>query len=65
MAPGVYENLVVEIVSADMTISSPVKGPFVVEKKGIAENVCVAKEVKYDNGVDDFVGEEGQFNPKN
>ena len=65
MAPGVYENLVVEIQTADMTISAPVKGPFVVEKKAITEHVCVAKEVKYDNGVGDFEGENGEFNPKN
>ena len=64
MAPGTYENFVVEISSADMTISTPVKGPFVVEKCAIAEKVCDAKEVKYDNGVGDFEGENGEFNPK-
>ena len=63
LAPGTYENFVVEISNAEMTISTPVKGPFVVEKCAIAENVCDAKEVKYDNGVDDFVGENGEFNP--
>lgn len=63
MAPGTYENFVVEISNADTKISTPVKGPFVVEKCAIAENVCDAKEVKYDNGVDDFVGENGEFNP--
>ena len=62
LAPGVYENFVVEISNAETTISTPVKGPFVVEKCAIAENVCDAKEVKYDNGVDDFVGENGEFN---
>ncbi len=65
LAPGTYENFVVEISNAEMTISTPVKGPFVVEKCAIAENVCDAKEVKYDNGVDDFVGENGEFNPQN
>jgi hypothetical protein len=65
LAPGVYENLVVEISTKSMTISSPVKGPFVVEKKAVSEQICVAKEVKYDNGIDDFVGENGEFNPKN
>ena len=63
MVPGTYENFVVEISNADTKISTPVKGPFVVEKCAITENVCDAKEVKYDNGVDDFVGENGEFNP--
>ena len=65
MAPGTYENFVVELSNAEMTISTPVKGPFVVEKCAIAENICDAKEVKYDNGVGDFEGENGEFNPKN
>ena len=65
MTPGTYENFVVEISNADMTISSPVKGPFVVEKCAIAENVVVAQEVKYDNGIGDFEGENGEFNPEN
>jgi hypothetical protein len=65
LAPGTYENFVVEISNADMTISTPVKGPFVVEKCAIAENVCDAKEVKYDNGIGDFEGENGEFNPVN
>jgi hypothetical protein len=65
LAPGEYENFVVEISNAETTISTPVKGPFVVEKCAIAENVCEAKEVKYDNGVGDFEGENGEFNPKN
>jgi len=65
MAPGIYENFVVEIASADMTISTPVRGPFVVEKCAIAEKVCVAEEQKYDNGIGDFGGENGEFNPKN
>lgn len=65
MAPGTYENFVVEISTANMTISTPVRGPFVVEKCAIAENVCVAKEVQYDNGLGDFEGENGEFNPQN
>jgi hypothetical protein len=65
LAPGTYENFVVEISNADMTISTPVKGPFVVEKCAIAENVCDANEVKYDNGIGDFEGENGEFNPVN
>ena len=65
LAPGSYENFVVEISNADMTISTPVKGPFVVEKCAIAENVCDAMEVKYDNGIGDFEGENGEFNPVN
>ena len=65
LAPGTYENFVVEISNAEMTISTPVKGPFVVEKCAIAENVCDAKEVKYDNGIGYFEGENGEFNPQN
>ena len=65
LAPGTYENFVVEISNAEMTISTPVKGPFVVEKCAIADNVCDAKEVKYDNGIGDFEGENGEFNPVN
>jgi hypothetical protein len=65
MAPGTYENFVVEISNADTKISTPVKGPFVVEKCAIAENVAVAQEVKLDNGVGDFEGENGEFNPVN
>ena len=65
VAPGTYENFVVEISNADMTISTPVKGPFVVEKCAICENICEAQEVKYDNGIGDFEGENGEFNPKN
>ena len=65
LAPGTYENFVVEISNAETTISTPVKGPFVVEKCAIAENICDAKEVKYDNGIGDFEGENGEFNPQN
>ena len=65
MAPGTYENFVVEIKNADMTISCPVKGPFVVEKCAITENAVEAREVRLDNGFDDFVGENGEFNPEN
>jgi hypothetical protein len=65
LAPGTYEALVVEVSNDTITTSLPVRGPFVVEKCAIAENTCEAKEVKHDNGVDDFVGENGEFNPKN
>ena len=65
MAPGTYENFSVEITYGDNVTSTPVKGPFVVEPCAIAEKVCVAKEVKYDNGVGDFEGEDGEFNPEN
>ena len=64
-APGIYENLVVEIKSDEGTTSATVKGPFVVEKCAVAEQVCTAKEIKYDNGIGDFEGENGEFNPKN
>jgi len=65
VAPGEYENLVVEISTAEATIASPVRGPFLVEERAIAEHTCVAQKVEHDNGVDDFVGENGEFNPKN
>ena len=65
LAPGVYENFVVEISNAEMTISTPVRGPFVVEKCAITEKVIDAREVKYDNGIGDFEGENGEFNPEN
>ena len=63
LAPGTYENFVVEISNAETTITTPVKGPFEVEAKAITEHVCEAKEVKYDNGIGDFEGENGEFNP--
>jgi hypothetical protein len=47
-----------------MTIASPVKGPFVVEKKAICEKTCTAVKIDHDNGIGDFEGENGQFNPK-
>ncbi len=65
VAPGTYEALVIEVSNGDFTTSLPVKGPFVVEKCAIAEKVCVATELEYDNGVGDFEGEEGEFNPEN
>ena len=65
LAPGVYENLVIEMANADGFTSTPVKGPFVVEKCALCETVCAAKEIKYDNGVGDFEGESGEFNPLN
>lgn len=64
LAPGNYENLVVEIVTNDVTIISPVKGPFVVEKCAVCERVCVAEQIDYDNQVPGFEGENGEFNPK-
>ena len=65
MAPGVYENLVVEISNKDMTIAAPVKGPFEVNRCAICDQICVAEKIDHDNGVDDFQGENGEFNPKN
>jgi hypothetical protein len=65
VAPGEYENLVVEISNAESTIASPVKGPFLVEERAIAEHTCVAQKVEHDNGIGDFEGENGEFNPKN
>ncbi len=65
LAPGTYEALVVEVSNGEFTTSLPVKGPFVVEKCAIAEKVCFATELEYDNGIGDFEGENGEFNPKN
>lgn len=65
LAPGIYEALVVEVSNGEITASLPVEGPFVVEKCAIAEKVCAAKEIPHDNGVGDFEGENGEFNPKN
>lgn len=65
LAPGSYENLVVEISNAEATIAAPVKGPFVVNRRGVCEHTCVAKKVEHNNSTDDFESEEGEFNPKN
>ena len=65
LAPGVYQNLVIEITNEAGTTATPVEGPFVVEKCALCEKVCVAEEKKYDNGVGDFEGENGEFNPLN
>ena len=65
VAPGEFENLVVEISSSEGTIASPVRGPFLAERCAISEQTCVAQEVKHDNGIGDFEGENGEFNPKN
>ena len=62
VAPGYYQNLVVEITDKNnVTISSPVKGPFQVSRLALCENTCVAKKVNYDNGVDDMIPEDGKF----
>ena len=65
LAPGTYEALVVEVSNGETIATLPVMGPFVVEKCAISEDVCVATEIEHDNGVGDFEGEEGEFNPKN
>ena len=66
MAPGSYENFVVEISYGENgEISTPVKGPFIVEKCAITENAVVAKKVELDNGIGGFEGENGEFNPEN
>ena len=65
LAPGTYEAFVIEVSNGEITTSLPVQGPFVVEKCTICEEVCVATEIDYDNGVGDFEGENGEFNPKN
>ena len=61
VAPGIYENFVVEISNAETTIGAPVKGPFVVKKCAVTENDVTAKKVEHDNGIGDFEGEDGSF----
>jgi hypothetical protein len=39
----------------------PVQGPFEVKSKALAEKVCRAEKADHNNGVDDFVGKEDQF----
>jgi RPA family protein len=36
-----------------------------VEKCAITENAVVAKKVELNNGIGDFEGENGEFNPEN
>ncbi len=63
VAPGFYENFVVEITNKEnVTISAPVKGPFLVERCAVASQDCVAKKVDHKNGVDDMTPEDGSFN---
>jgi hypothetical protein len=62
-APGIYENFVVEITDKnDATISSPVAGPFEVSRTTLASKECVAKKNDHNNGVDDMLPEDGEFN---
>ena len=65
VAPGEYENFVVEIANAEATTAVPVKGPFSVAPRALADKTCVAEKVNHDNTLDDFQGENGEFNPKN
>lgn len=60
VAPGKYGNFVVEVGTEEFTIATPVKGPFVVAPLAITE--LTARKVDYNFGVDDFEGEEGEFN---
>ena len=63
VAPGNYENLVVEITNKDnVTISAPVAGPFEVASCALASKECVAKKNDHNNGVDDMLPEDGEFN---
>lgn len=62
LAPGKYENLIVAVSYSDgVSIVLPVEGPFEVKAKALCEKVCVAEKVDHNNGVDDFVGKEDQF----
>ena len=65
VAPGEYENFVVEIANAEATTAVPVKGPFFVAPRALADKTCVAEKINHDNTLDDFQGENGEFNPKN
>ena len=65
VAPGEYENFVIEIANAEATTAVPVKGPFVVAPRALADKTCVAEKIDHDNTLDDFQGENGEFNPKN
>jgi hypothetical protein len=63
LAPGIYDNLVVEIYNkAGELAAFPVKGVFEVKRCAIAERVCEMVREEHDNGVDDFVGEDGTWN---
>ena len=66
VAPGSYENFVVEITNKEnVTISAPVSGGetgFVVERCAVAPRVCVAKKSDNNNGTDDMIPEDGSFN---
>lgn len=61
LAPGIYENLVIEVSNDEITTSLPVRGPFVVEKCALTEKVCEARKIPLNNDVDDFEGETGTF----
>lgn len=63
VAPGLYENLVIEITDKNnVTITSPVSGPFEVSQCAVASNVCVAEKIDHNNTTDDFESEEGSYN---
>lgn len=63
VAPGIYENFVIEITdSNNVTISAPVEGPFEVSRCAVAAKDCVAQKIDHNNGTDDFVGEGGTYN---
>lgn len=63
VAPGNYENFVVEITNKNnVTIAAPVAGPFEVKRCAVASKECVAKKVDHNNGVDDLIPEDGNFN---
>ncbi len=62
LAPGIYQNIVVEITDKNnVTISSPVSGPFEVKSLALASKVCVAEKINHNNGVDDMTPEQGEF----
>lgn len=63
LAPGVYQNFVVEVgTKQNGSAVFPVEGPFEVKPRAIVATKCVVKKVDHNNGVGDFEGEEGEFN---
>ena len=63
LAPGYYENLVVDIWGKDgERYQAPVAGPFLINSCSLADNDCVAEKVDNSNGMNGFIGEPGDFN---
>ena len=59
VAPGRYENFMVQLSGEGWMMNKPVKGPFVVERAKVKN--CVVEDIKYDFGVGGFDNESGSF----